>query len=56
MIVGWGAWGIALVLGLIVSAAVIRRTAKVERALAREKERASSVAASVVIVVPSVVA
>lgn len=32
--------GTALILGLIVSAGVIRRTAKVERALAREKERA----------------
>lgn len=32
--------GAALILGLIVSAGVIRRTAKVERALAREKERA----------------
>lgn len=32
--------GAALILGLIVSTGVIRRTAKVERALAREKERA----------------
>ena len=32
--------GAALLLGLIISAAVIRRTFKVERALAREKERA----------------
>lgn len=32
--------GSALILGLIVSAGVIRRTAKVERALAQEKERA----------------
>ena len=32
--------GSALILGLIVSVGVIRRTAKVERALAREKERA----------------
>lgn len=32
--------GVALILGFIVSAVVIRRTASVERALAREKERA----------------
>lgn len=32
--------GVALIFGLIVSAVVIRRTANVERALAREKERA----------------
>lgn len=39
----WGSGllgGAALILGLIVSVGVIRRTAKVERALAREKERA----------------
>ncbi len=32
--------GVALILGLVVSLGVIRRTANVERALAREKERA----------------
>ena len=37
---GGGLGGAALILGLLVSAGVVRRTAKVERELAREKERA----------------